>query len=107
MAELEYSSPVEFEQIMLDSRKPILVDFYADWCGPCNMLAPEIEDIKQKYARRLIVVKVNTDEHPDLAEYFDVMGIPTILFFAEGAMQWRKSGFDRGLITRMIDEHFG
>jgi thioredoxin 1 len=106
MAEkLSYASPEEFENELIASTIPCLVDFYADWCGPCRMLAPEIEELKKEYGDRLTVMKVNTDLHPDLATHFGVRGIPTVILFANGKAQWHKVGFKRGFLRKKIAEY--
>ncbi len=66
------------------SSLPVLVDFWAPWCGPCKMLAPALQELAEEYANRLKVVKVNVDENPGLASRFEVMGIPTMILFKNG-----------------------
>ncbi len=71
---------VEVEQ----SSMPVLVDFWAPWCGPCKMIAPALKELAEEYANRLKVVKVNVDENPGLVSRFDIMGIPTMILFKNG-----------------------
>jgi len=73
-----------FEQTVLKATLPVLVDFWAPWCGPCRMVAPSLEKIAQEYAGRLLVVKVNTDENTEWAARYHVSGIPTMLFISGG-----------------------
>ena len=73
-----------FEAEVLKSEKPVLVDFYADWCGPCKMFSPIIDEIAEENHPGLKVGKVNVDEQPDLAGQYRVMGIPTLLVFKGG-----------------------
>ncbi len=73
-----------FEQTVLKSALPVLVDFWAPWCGPCRMVAPSMDKIAQEYADRLVVVKVNTDENTEWAARYRVNGIPTMLFISGG-----------------------
>lgn len=79
----------QFEQEVKD--KLVLVDFYADWCGPCQMLAPIIEELDKEIT--LKVIKINTDEIPDLAEMFKIMSIPTLLLFKEGKLVNKAIGY--------------
>ncbi len=74
----------EFEAEVIKSKKPVLVDFWAPWCGPCNMIAKALEELAEEYGESLKIVKVNVDENADLASRFDVMSIPTLKLFKEG-----------------------
>ena len=69
---------------MLSSKEPVLVDFYADWCGPCKMISPIIDQIAKEYKGKATVAKINVDENRDLALQFGVMSIPTLIFFKDG-----------------------
>ncbi|KOH46864.1 thioredoxin [Sunxiuqinia dokdonensis] len=73
-----------FEEIVLQSDKPVLVDFWAEWCGPCRMVAPVVEELSQDYAGKLLVTKVDVDSNPETAMKFGIRNIPTILFFKGG-----------------------
>jgi len=74
----------EFENEVLKSSTPAVVDFYADWCGPCRMVSPIIEQLSKEYAGRVKFAKVNTDENPDIAMRYGIMSIPTIIVFKNG-----------------------
>lgn len=74
----------EFEEVVLKAPLPVVVDFWAEWCAPCRLIAPHLERIAREYAGRLIVAKVDTDSHPQWATRLDVMGIPTLIFFYRG-----------------------
>ncbi|GIV21096.1 MAG: thioredoxin [Armatimonadota bacterium] len=77
----------DFDAEVLQSEVPVLVDFWAVWCGPCRAIAPHVEAISQEYAGRAKVVKVNVDEEPELALRYGIQSIPTLLFFKEGKVQ--------------------
>ncbi|MBF0554665.1 MAG: thioredoxin [Nitrospirae bacterium] len=69
---------------VLGAKELVLVDFWAVWCGPCRMVAPIVEDMAKEYVGRLKVLKLNTDEHPDIASKYKIMGIPTLMLFKNG-----------------------
>jgi len=81
-----------FEKAVLQSSLPVIVDFWAPWCGPCRMIAPMLEKIAKEFAGKVIIAKVNTDENPDWATRFGVQGIPTMLFVANGKVVHRQIG---------------
>lgn len=74
----------QFDEIVLGADKPVLVDFYADWCGPCKMMNPALEKLSEEMADDVTVVKVDVDAHPDLARRYGVQGIPNMQLFANG-----------------------
>jgi thioredoxin 1 len=82
----------EFEEKVLAATLPVIVDFWAPWCGPCRMIAPVLEEAAQEHQSKLIVAKVNTDENPEWAMRFGVMGIPTLLFVGGGEVVDRQVG---------------
>ena len=79
-----------FEETVLKSNVPVIVDFWAPWCGPCKMIAPTLEKLATEYAGKVIVAKVNTDEEPEWAGKYGVQGIPTMLFVANGKIVHRQ-----------------
>lgn len=81
-----------FEKTVVDSDLPVIVDFWAPWCGPCKMVAPILEKIAKEFAGKVIVAKVNTDDHSEWANKFGVQGIPTMLFMAEGKVVHQQVG---------------
>ncbi len=81
-----------FEKSVLQAELPVVVDFWAPWCGPCRMVAPILEKVAKDYAGKLLVVKVNTDENPDNAMKYGVQGIPTMLFISGGKVIHRQVG---------------
>jgi thioredoxin 1 len=85
-------SDAEFENRVLESTVPVIVDFWAPWCTPCKMIAPILENIAQEYDGKLIVAKVNTDENPKWAMRYGVQGIPTLLFISNGKVVGQQVG---------------
>ncbi|MBQ1335076.1 MAG: thioredoxin [Clostridia bacterium] len=85
----------EFDREVINSNIPVLVDFWASWCGPCKMIAPEVDKLAESYDGRLKVCKVNVDEEPALAAEYMVMSIPTLIFFKGGEMQNKIIGVQK------------
>lgn len=105
MSSLTYSSEEKFEVDVLKSDIPVLTDFYADWCGPCKVIAPIIEELSKEYQGRMRFVKVNVDESPDLAGKFGIQGIPTLIFFRAGQPVERIAGAPpRSRLVKEIDK---
>ena len=94
----------EFEKEVLNSEIPVLVDFWAEWCGPCRMFVPVLEEIAGEYAGKLKVVKINVDESPETAQKYGVRGIPTIILFKNGEVEATKVGaLAKSQITAFLD----
>jgi thioredoxin 1 len=107
MTELLYSSLEEFEKELRESPTPCLVDFYANWCPPCQAMNPVVEKIKEELEEKLHVlkvIKINTDRYPEIAQRFMVRGIPTFIMFVNGVETWRQIGADATALTRKIEE---
>lgn len=81
----------KFKEI-INSNQLILVDFYADWCGPCKMMSPILQEVKGIIKDDVKIIKINVDQHQDLASHFMVRGVPTLMLFKSGKMLWRQSG---------------
>ncbi len=84
--------PPSFNDLVRESDRPVLVDFYADWCGPCKMVSPAIQRLAVENKGRLLTVKIDTDRKQDLARQYDITGIPTIMLFHKGKVLMRLSG---------------
>jgi thioredoxin 1 len=81
-----------FEKTVLQSKVPVIVDFWAPWCGPCRMVAPTLDKLAKEYAGQLLVAKVNTDENPEWMMKYGIQGIPTMLFVSGGKIIHRQVG---------------
>ena len=79
-------------QRIIDSKTPVLVDFFADWCGPCKMLAPILKQVKDELGNDIKIVKIDVDKNQSLAQKYLVRGVPTMLLFKDGKQVWRESG---------------
>lgn len=97
-------SDASFEADVLQSDMPALVDFWAEWCGPCKMIAPILDEIADEYSGKIKVCKVNVDSNPETAAKFNVRGIPTLLVFKNGAVEATKVGaLSKGQLTEFVD----
>lgn len=79
-------------QDLISGETPVLVDFFAEWCGPCKMMAPALQAFAQEQTGKLKVIKVDVDKNPAAAAQFQISGVPTLILFHQGKMLWRKSG---------------
>lgn len=99
-------NPEEFKSMIESTEKPILVDFFATWCGPCKMLAPILEEIEKEFAESLEVVKIDIDKCEDLAREYNVMSVPTVMMFVGGEQKCREVGFmPKNKILDMINSN--
>ena len=99
-------SDSSFEKDVLGSARPVLVDFWAEWCAPCRMLAPTVAAVAEHYGETAMVVKLNVDDNPSTAQRYGIKGIPTLILFHEGKEVERVVGAtSKESISKMIDKH--
>jgi thioredoxin 1 len=95
-----------FEQEVLKSSDPVLVDYWADWCGPCKMIAPVLDEIAEEYVGKIKVAKLNIDENPNTPPRYGIRGIPTLMLFKEGEVEATKVGaVSKSQLTAFIDSN--
>ena len=104
MANIKEVTDATFEEEVLHSERPVIVDFWAAWCGPCRLVAPEMEKIAEKYAGTVDVVKVDVDANPGLSRAFNILSIPTIAFFKQGEQPKGVVGFKP---MEQLEQQFG
>jgi thioredoxin 1 len=104
MAEIKVVTDATFDEMVINSERPVVVDFWATWCGPCKMVAPEMEKIAAKYDGTVDVVKVDVDANPSLSQKYGIMSIPTIAFFRPGQQPMGVVGFRP---MEQLEQQFG
>ncbi|MBK1726861.1 thioredoxin TrxA [Halorhodospira neutriphila] len=101
-----HASDQDFEEVVLQSNTPVLVDYWAEWCGPCKMIAPILEEIAGEYGDRLKIVKLNIDENPETPPKYGIRGIPTLMLFKNGNVEATKVGaLSKSQLTAFIDSN--
>lgn len=93
-----------FDQL-IQSEKPILVDFFATWCGPCKMLSPILKEVKDQLGEQISIIKIDVDKNQQIAAQYQVRGVPTMILFQKGKQLWRQSGVvDKNTIVKIVLE---
>ena len=103
---IHYVTDGNFESEVLQSQTPVLVDYWAEWCGPCKMIAPILDDVAKDYAGKLKVAKLNIDDNQNTPANYGVRGIPTLMIFKNGAVEATKVGaMSKSQLSSFIDSH--
>jgi len=103
---IKHTSDSDFDEDVLKSDTPVLVDYWAEWCGPCKMIAPILDEVSRDYDGRLQVVKVNVDDNPGAPARFGIRGIPTLILFKNGAQVATKVGaLSKSQLTAFLDSN--
>ena len=102
----QHTSDASFDTDVLKSGKPVLVDYWAEWCGPCKMIAPILDEVSKDYDGKLQIAKMNVDENRDVPAKFGIRGIPTLMLFKDGQLAATKVGaLSKAQLTAFIDGH--
>lgn len=106
MSDIISVTDASFEKEVMNSEIPVLVDFWAEWCGPCKMIAPVLADVAKTYEGRLKIAKINIDENNQTPQKFGVRGIPTLMLFKNGELESTKVGaMSKSQLTAFLDSH--
>lgn len=91
---------------IINQDKPVLVDFFAEWCGPCKIQDPVLDEVKERVGENAAIIKIDVDKNPQVASQFAIRGVPTLIIFKNGEIKWRQSGvFQANELERLIKEN--